>query len=84
MLKVLAKKPDYPPGKKFAYSNVGSTIAAAMAEKKTGDTWEDLVKREVFEPLALDQRRLRPAQEPGRNASPATRSPTLPRGKIRG
>jgi CubicO group peptidase (beta-lactamase class C family) len=53
VLKVLAKRPDNPPGKKLSYSNVGYTIAAAMAEKKTGLTWEDLVKREVFEPLAL-------------------------------
>jgi CubicO group peptidase (beta-lactamase class C family) len=53
VLKVLAKKPDGRPGEKYDYSNVGFTIAAAMAEKKTGATWEDLVKREVFDPLAL-------------------------------
>ena len=48
---MIAEKPAYPPGKKYEYSNVGYTIAAAMAEKVTGATWEDLVKREVFEPL---------------------------------
>jgi CubicO group peptidase (beta-lactamase class C family) len=53
VLEVLAEKPENPPGKKYAYSNVGYTIAGAMAETKTGATWEDLVKREVFEPLAL-------------------------------
>lgn len=53
VLKVLADKPDYPPGEKHVYSNVGMTIASAMAEEVTGDTWEDLVKREVFEPLQL-------------------------------
>ncbi len=53
VLNVMADQPAYPPGKKFAYSNVGYTIAGAMAEKVTGATWEDLVKREVFEPLGL-------------------------------
>jgi CubicO group peptidase (beta-lactamase class C family) len=55
VLKVIADKPAYPPGEKYAYSNVGYTIAAAMAEKVTGATWEDLVKREVFEPLELTE-----------------------------
>lgn len=50
---VLAIKPANPPGEKFVYSNVGYTIAGAMAEKATGVTWEDLVKREVFKPLKL-------------------------------
>jgi CubicO group peptidase (beta-lactamase class C family) len=53
VLNVIADKPAYPPGKKYVYSNVGYTIAGAMAEKVTGATWEDLVKREVFEPLKL-------------------------------
>jgi CubicO group peptidase (beta-lactamase class C family) len=55
VLQGLAEKPAYRPGKKFVYSNVGYTIAAAMAEKATGSTWEDLVKREVFEPLKLTE-----------------------------
>jgi len=52
---VLAEKPKYPPGQKYAYSNVGYTIAGAMAEKVAGDTWEDLMKREVFEPLKITE-----------------------------
>jgi CubicO group peptidase (beta-lactamase class C family) len=53
VLAVLAKQPAHVPGKEHAYSNVGFTIAGAMAEKATGESWEDLVKREVFEPLEL-------------------------------
>jgi CubicO group peptidase (beta-lactamase class C family) len=64
LLKLLANKPDNPPGKKFAYSNVDYSIAAAMAEKKTGATWEDLVKREVFEPLALRSAGFGPPKSP--------------------
>jgi CubicO group peptidase (beta-lactamase class C family) len=53
VLNVIADKPACPPGRKYVYSSVGYTIAAAMAEKVTGATWEDLMKREVFEPLKL-------------------------------
>lgn len=53
VLGVLAGKPALPPGKQHLYSNVGYTIAGAMAEQMTGESWEDLVKREVFEPLKL-------------------------------
>ncbi|MDB5391608.1 MAG: beta-lactamase [Planctomycetaceae bacterium] len=55
VLNVIADQPASPPGKKHMYSNVGYTIAGAMAEKVTGVTWEDLVKREVFEPLKLTE-----------------------------
>jgi CubicO group peptidase (beta-lactamase class C family) len=55
VLNVLADKPASPPGIEHEYSNVGYTIAAAMAEKVTGATWEDLVKQEVFEPLKLTE-----------------------------
>jgi CubicO group peptidase (beta-lactamase class C family) len=64
VLEVLAGKPDHPPGETFAYSNVGYTIAAAMAEAKTGDTWEELVQREVFEPLGLTSAGFGPPKSP--------------------
>ena len=53
VLYVMKTKPDYPAGTKHVYSSVGYTIATAMAEKVTGTTWEELIKREVFEPLKL-------------------------------
>ena len=55
VLNVIASRPQHSPGKRFEYSNVGYVIAAAMVEKVTGDSWEDLVKREVFEPLELTE-----------------------------
>ncbi|MGD9636133.1 MAG: serine hydrolase domain-containing protein [Pirellulales bacterium] len=64
VLDVLANKPDHPPGTTFAYSNVGYTIAAAMAEAKTGVSWEDLVQREVFDPLALASAGFGPPNSP--------------------
>jgi CubicO group peptidase (beta-lactamase class C family) len=62
--KLLAKKPDHPPGKQNVYSNVGYTIAGAIAEQATGKTWEDLVRREVFEPLQLAEAGFGPPQSP--------------------
>ena len=64
VLEVLAKRPESPPGEKYAYSNVGPMIAAAMVEKETGATWEDLVTREVFEPLALTSAGFGPPRSP--------------------
>jgi CubicO group peptidase (beta-lactamase class C family) len=53
VLDVIAQKPVPSPDEKYVYSNVGYTIAGAMAERATGEIWEDLVSREVFEPLQL-------------------------------
>ena len=64
VLDVIAEKPIYPPGTQHAYSNVGYTIAGAMAEKATGVSWADLVKREVFEPLELSGAGFGPPKSP--------------------
>ncbi len=55
VLAVLAKKPTFAAGEKFAYSNVGYTIAGAIAEQATGDTWEELVRQQVCGPLELNK-----------------------------
>ncbi len=55
VLGVVSEKLTYTPGEKHSYSNVGYTIAGAMAEETTGMAWEDLVRREVFEPLKLSE-----------------------------
>jgi len=41
------------PGTKFLYSNLGYVIAAAMAERAADGSWEDLMKRTLFEPLGM-------------------------------
>ncbi len=64
VIDVMAEKPAHPPGEKFAYSNVGYTIAGAMAETATGVSWEDLVKREIFEPLELTGAGFGPPKSP--------------------
>jgi CubicO group peptidase (beta-lactamase class C family) len=66
VIDLMAEKPAHPPGEKFAYSNVGYTIVAAMAESATGVSWEDLVKREVFEPLELKDAGFGPPKSPSK------------------
>lgn len=53
VINTLKNEPMSAPGSEFSYSNVGYTIAGVMAEKKTGLDWEELVRREVFNPLQL-------------------------------
>jgi CubicO group peptidase (beta-lactamase class C family) len=50
---VLAKAPELPPGTKYSYSNVGYVIAAAMGERVTKRSWEQLIKTELFDPLGM-------------------------------
>ena len=48
----LADPPDSPIGE-YSYSNVGYMVAAAMAEKLTGKSWETLMEERLFAPLGM-------------------------------
>ena len=50
---------DPPAGRggSFQYSNTGYLLAAAIAERATGETWEGLLRREVLMPLGMDKAR---------------------------
>jgi CubicO group peptidase (beta-lactamase class C family) len=50
--KVLTDAPQVPLGT-FLYSNQGYSVAAAMMERVTGKSWEQLVQEEVFGPLRM-------------------------------
>ncbi|HWP31658.1 MAG TPA: serine hydrolase domain-containing protein [Fimbriimonadales bacterium] len=50
---LLNREPAYEPGTKMEYSNYGYVIAGAMAEKVTGKSWEELMKKLLFEPLGM-------------------------------
>ena len=45
-----------PAGKagEFSYSNLGFIIAGAIAEARTGKTWETLIREQVLEPLDIE------------------------------
>ena len=60
---ILMRPPDGEPGKTHRYSNVGYTIAASLIEAKTGRSWEDLIRAEVFKPLKLTKAGFGPPQD---------------------
>lgn len=41
------------PGAKYLYSNLGYVVAGAMAEKAADASWEELLKKLVFDPLGM-------------------------------
>lgn len=49
----LQQPPVVPPRTASKYSNAGFVIAAAMAERVTGQSWETLVRERIFTPLAM-------------------------------
>lgn len=48
-----SKKPEFIPGSKFQYSNLGYVIAGAIIEKVTGMSWEEAIQDKVFKPLEM-------------------------------
>lgn len=82
VLDVIKAKPEHPPGTKYAYSNVGFTIAGAMAEQVTGETWENLVRQEVFAPLALTGAGFGPPKSPDETLDQPRGHRTFLRGKV--
>jgi CubicO group peptidase (beta-lactamase class C family) len=52
--RLLVSEPQlFEPGTDNAYSNGGYTVAAAMLEKVTGATWEELLHTWLAEPLSI-------------------------------
>jgi CubicO group peptidase (beta-lactamase class C family) len=71
MVKETAPKPlDHLPGSKFAYSNLGYTIAGAILERIGGKTWEELVTERIIEPLDLKSAGFGPQSSLGRVDAP--------------
>ncbi len=50
---VTSKPPEVTPGERFIYSNAGFAIAGHMAEKVTGKSWEELMRKTIFRPLGM-------------------------------
>jgi CubicO group peptidase (beta-lactamase class C family) len=51
--KALKDKPEAAPGAAFSYSNTGFLVAAVIAERATGESYENLMRKEVFQPLGM-------------------------------
>src|SRR5690606_32767626 len=50
----------HPVGRRFHYSNPGYALLGALIEKVRGASWEDVLRREVLEPLGLSRTSVRP------------------------
>ncbi|MCE5192487.1 MAG: serine hydrolase [Candidatus Cryosericum sp.] len=50
---LLTRRPIGPAGI-YRYSNAGYAVAAAIAERVTGESWEQLMQQRVFGPLGMD------------------------------
>ncbi len=48
----LSRRPATKVGE-FSYSNIGYTILGAIAGERTGQSWEDLMRSEVWKPLGI-------------------------------
>ncbi|GGS60410.1 serine hydrolase domain-containing protein [Streptomyces violaceus] len=48
-----SKPPEFAPGERQHYHNMGYTIAGLLIERVTGDSYEDQVAERVLEPLEL-------------------------------
>ncbi len=51
--KAASIKLNSTPGTKFEYSNLGYTLAGAIAERAGGQPWETLMRAIVFKPLGM-------------------------------
>ena len=67
---VLAREPESPCGERFAYSNVGYTIAGHIAETVAGKAYESLLRERVFAPLGLASAGFGPPQGDAPNQEP--------------
>ncbi|MDT9600021.1 serine hydrolase domain-containing protein [Sphingosinicella rhizophila] len=57
-------------GEKMVYSNVGYVTAAAMLEEVYGDSWENLIRAHLFDPLGLRTPGFGPPGTPGKLDQP--------------
>ncbi|WP_107400479.1 serine hydrolase domain-containing protein, partial [Streptomyces africanus] len=48
-----SKKPEFDPGERQHYLNIGYTITGLLIERVTGDTYEHQVTRRILRPLGL-------------------------------
>jgi CubicO group peptidase (beta-lactamase class C family) len=62
-------KPAYAPGA-FHYSNTDYVVAAAILEKISGKSWEDLIRERIFEPLGMKSAGFGPAGTEGQIDQP--------------
>lgn len=66
----LTSPPDHPPGKDFLYSNLDYILMGALAERIGDAPWEDLIRKDLFEPLGMAEVGFGPMGTPGKVDQP--------------
>ncbi|MBP0459446.1 serine hydrolase domain-containing protein [Streptomyces montanisoli] len=51
----------HPAGRRHHYSNPGYALLGAVVERLRGDTWAEVLRREILLPLSLDRTTVQPA-----------------------
>lgn len=54
----------FRPGTGWGYSNTGTSIAGYAAERVTGKTWDELLKRRILDPIGMTHAVTRPQDLP--------------------
>jgi CubicO group peptidase (beta-lactamase class C family) len=71
--RAMAKPLLFAPGSRYAYSNVGYSLLAAVVEMVSGEDYETFLRRNLFEPAGMTDTGYRlPAWEPARLAHGCT------------
>jgi CubicO group peptidase (beta-lactamase class C family) len=79
---VLSQPPAVAPRTQFQYSNAGYVVAAAIAEKVSKRSWEDLVRTRIFDPLHMTSAGIGwPARVWGHEEANGAFKPVDPHGK---
>jgi CubicO group peptidase (beta-lactamase class C family) len=73
----VTEPPAVPPGTTFSYSNTGFILAAVIAERATGVSFEDLMRQELFQPLGMTSAAFGTTRE-GQNSGHHDGKPALP------
>jgi CubicO group peptidase (beta-lactamase class C family) len=67
---VAVQKLQNPPGRKYAYSNLGYTVAGHITEQLGNADWEELMARQLFRPLDMKTAGFGPMGEPDALSQP--------------
>lgn len=74
---VLQEEPSGKPGGKYEYANCNFVLAAAMLERVSGRSWEELVAEKIFQPLGMKSAGFGAMGQPGKVSQPWQHEKTL-------
>lgn len=67
--------PDFKPGERWSYDNSGYILLGAILEKASGETYQDFIRKHIFEPLGMkhsyygDNQKIIPGRAEGYSSS---------------